>query len=674
MIVQLIGMKIKKKIIENNNKIICIDNCYDDDSYKYEFKYHCYDKCPKGTHNIKDNVLFCEKNSNGCVAKYPFIKVKENSCLEECDSKDFFNNICTINNLKNYTIIQSTVIANIKKDMENGTLDIFLRDVLYKQKDIIKIDKDLLYQITTAFNQNNKEYQNISTINLGECEKILKEKYDISQNEDLIIFKIEQYMKGMLIPLIQYEIFNPISKEKLDLSYCINEDLKINLNIPVSINDNDIMKYDPNNGYYKDICYTYTTEIGIDICLFDRLYEFNRYYSICPNNCMYNGYISKKSQVICNCSIKDGISLSSKYNMSELIYKLPIKKSKIIDIFKCHKLLFSKDGLIKNIGNYIILLIIIIYIIFTFIFFLKEYTSICDQINQLLKSKFIEMNSEINKEEAKESSTDIFSSSKKTQNSNIKNNLNKSNINTNSNTNRKSDPEIRVNINALNHNNFKEPQIKKEIIKTIDYMDFEINNIPFNEAFKNDKRDFFHFYLSLLKTNHIFIVSFNKINDYNSFIIKICLFIIYLILQLVVNALFFNNSTLHQIYIDKGKFNLLYMLPHIFYSIIICSFLLIFIKRLSLTQQNILRIKHENNKLNFNSKTSIELKYIIIKFRTFFAFCFIFLILFWYHLSSFCAVYKNTQLFLIKTALISYLISFIYPFIIYLLPGFFRIC
>ena len=284
------------------------------------------------------------------------------------------------------------------------------------------------------------------------------------------------------------------------------------------------------------------------------------------------------------------------------------------------------------------------------------------------------MNNEINKEEAKEISTDTFSPSKKSQNSNIKNNLNKSNINTNSNIDRKSDSEISPNINSLNHNNFKETQIKREIIKTTDYMDFEINTISFNEASKNHKRYFFHFYLSLLKTNHLFIFSFNKINDYNSFIIKICLFIIYLILQLGVNALFFNNSTMHQIYIDKGKYNLLYMLPQIFYSIIICSILFIFIKRLSLTQQNILKIKHEKNNLNFNSKASIELKYIIIKFRAFFAFCFIFLILFWYYLSSFCALYKNTQLFLIKTALISYLISFIYPFIIYLLPGFFRIC
>ena len=39
----------------------------------------------------------------------------------------------------------------------------------------------------------------------------------------------------------------------------------------------------------------------------------------------------------------------------------------------------------------------------------------------------------------------------------------------------------------------------------------------------------------------------------------------------------------------------------------------------------------------------------------------------------FCAIYKNTQLHLIKDTLISFGLSFIYPFGINLLPGLFRI-
>ena len=46
---------------------------------------------------------------------------------------------------------------------------------------------------------------------------------------------------------------------------------------------------------------------------------------------------------------------------------------------------------------------------------------------------------------------------------------------------------------------------------------------------------------------------------------------------------------------------------------------------------------------------------------------------FWYFISAFCSVYKNTQIILIKDTLISFTISMIYPFGLNLLPGMFRI-
>ena len=46
---------------------------------------------------------------------------------------------------------------------------------------------------------------------------------------------------------------------------------------------------------------------------------------------------------------------------------------------------------------------------------------------------------------------------------------------------------------------------------------------------------------------------------------------------------------------------------------------------------------------------------------------------FWYFISCFCAVYKNTQNILIKNTLISFGLSMVYPFGLNLLPGIFRI-
>ena len=62
-----------------------------------------------------------------------------------------------------------------------------------------------------------------------------------------------------------------------------------------------------------------------------------------------------------------------------------------------------------------------------------------------------------------------------------------------------------------------------------------------------------------------------------------------------------------------------------------------------------------------------------IKFISYFILRFIFLLFFWYYLSVFSAIYKNTQIYLIKDTLLSFILSFIEPFGIYLIPGLFRI-
>ena len=52
---------------------------------------------------------------------------------------------------------------------------------------------------------------------------------------------------------------------------------------------------------------------------------------------------------------------------------------------------------------------------------------------------------------------------------------------------------------------------------------------------------------------------------------------------------------------------------------------------------------------------------------------FIFLILFWYYISCFGAIYKNTQIHLIKNTIICFGLSLLYPFGLCLIPGVFRI-
>ena len=660
----------KKKIVDIKN--ICVDSCQEDDTYKFEYEFYCYSKCPKGTHSSKDNLYICEENINECIAKYPYVSVKDKSCFEECSCQDFFDDICTINNLYNEN--QANLIDNIIECIQGGLLDYLLEHVINGEKmDINKKANDTLYQITSTFNQNNKNNENTSSIKLGQCENVLKEIYNIPQNESLIIFKTEKFIEGLLIPLIDYDIFNPKTKAKLDLNFCKNKNIIIDITIPVAINENHLYKYDPNNSYYNDICYTYTTVNNTDINLYDRRNEFNNLkLFLCENNCTYKGYdsINKKSQ--CQCPIKNRIVFTQNTDINELIFKLENSKQFInFIVMICYKSLFNKE-IIKNIANYIIILILLINILSAILVYVKGYDILLEQISDLLDIKISENESDNHSkkdlkldEQLKENSTDVFSSTKKNKlsNSNLRNNISKSNCDT------KVDSDISLNNNILNKTLTK----KKESGK-INYFDYEINTIPYQEALEIDQRTNFEYYISLIKIKQVFIFTFfYSDKDYNSFMIKICLFFLYFQLNFLINTIFFNDSTMHKIYEDGGSFNFLYNLPKIIYSSIISSFIYAFVRKLTLTSKNVLEIKHEKKKHNLNARVVIALKQIKIKFICFFVLNIFFLIIIWYYTSCFCAVYKNTQVYLIKNTVISYSISLIYPFIISFIPCFFRV-
>ena len=124
---------------------------------------------------------------------------------------------------------------------------------------------------------------------------------------------------------------------------------------------------------------------------------------------------------------------------------------------------------------------------------------------------------------------------------------------------------------------------------------------------------------------------------------------------------------------DKGAYDIIFQIPQILYSTVISALINMVLKRLSLSESQILTIKLESNYL-IAQKKSKEIKMCVkIKLAIFFIISFIFMVFFWYFISCFCAVYKNTQIILIKDTLISFALSMSYPFGLNLLPGMFRI-
>ena len=122
------------------------------------------------------------------------------------------------------------------------------------------------YQISYLSNQT----ENLSVINLGNCENIIKTENGIDLEEELIILKNEYYIPEFQIPIIDYQIYDKQGNQ-LSLDSCSNT--SIEYEIPVTINESEIYKYDPNSFYYNDFCYPAESRNGIDMTIYDRKNE-----------------------------------------------------------------------------------------------------------------------------------------------------------------------------------------------------------------------------------------------------------------------------------------------------------------------------------------------------------------------------------------------------------------
>jgi len=398
---------------------------------------------------------------------------------------------------------------------------------------------------------------------------------------------------------------------------------------------------------------------------------------------------------------------------------IDIKNIGNFKIMICYKILFNIKGIIYNIAFYLNIIILIFHFIAIIIFYTKQkheiYKKIKDIIFGIYNWEFVLANEKQNNIFEKKKVNKIRNKNKKklkkrkSKNKNnelirnkkdkiytnhfIENKLNKGN----------NPPKKRQNLLNLNFNNqfnninkniikrnltrkksvnstrniLNEAENKENIIKKskeiMEYNDFEKNDLTYELALKYDKRTFCEFYLSLPKTKHILIFSFCYNNDYNSRIIKIDLFFISFAIDYTVNAFFFNDDTMHKIYVDEGSFNFIYQLPQIIYSLLISSILNIILNLIALSEGDIIKFKKNKNKSDIDRRQKYLKKKINIKFILYFIIGIIFNLFFWYYLSIFCAVYRNTQYHLIKDTLISFGLSLIYPFGIYLLPGIFRI-
>ena len=678
----------------------CINhNCLScNEDFPFEISVNNYINCYKNLsdHNYFDPTDYCNDDK-----KY--------------DIKDLIEMIKNMPKNENETEYYDSILEKIESSYLSGHYDISSLD--NEKEEILDIGK-MKITFTTSFNQANNKDNNITSINLGFCEALLRNTYNISNNSLLYMVKLDIIQDGMKIPKIEYrlysEIFNNNNLTKLNLSIC--EKSPISLIIPLDITE-DLDKLNSSSGYYNDICYT-SSENGIDITNKDRKKNYIN-QPTCQDDCDFTGYNYDNKLINCSCKVKESSYsfADMKINKTKLYENfIDIRNIANINILICYKNLFSKKGILSNIGSYIIIVIIILHIIFiiihdrkykyllkkkikAIIFAINNYELIDSgkkeniTINKITingrknKKKKSKTNKEkkvnknillpqFKKEPEKINDIPIIKIINPIQINNINNNIEKSINYSTTKLKRKKKQNSKIIFENSKENldsKLNNQKMIEKIKKILRYTNNEKNLLSYNLAIQNDKRTYGNYYISLLKIKNNFLFSFFHNKDYNSKIIKIDIFFINFSIYYAVNCLFFDDDTMHKIYITNGSFNFEYELPKIIYSSLISMVLNSLLKILALSDNDIIYLKSNKSKVNLNKRKKILEKKLRIKFISYSILSSILLLFFWYYIGMFGAIYRNTQLHLFEDTLISFGLSFVYPFFIYLLPGMFRI-
>ena len=700
-------------------------------------------------------------------------------------------------------IIKGGYIDSITNEQIEEIYQYLKENIIKNNSNIIIETKNVVFQVSSLESQKANK-ANISSIDLGNCEQKLKDKENLTKNDELIIFKIDIKNNDSSLTYVQFEIYNSQNMKNLSLDAC--KDIPIIINSPISLdaifdsiyirlNSSGYNLLNLNDSFYSDICSTYTSESGTDICMSGRktyIFDKNSNITFCQSGCSFISYdyINKKS--ICECGIQKS------FNTNEFVdhfYKT-IKNSNFL-VMKCYKLVFSLKSLSNNKGSYIIFSFEFIFIILSIWNCINGNKTLDRYIFEILKNKINYSHNKNNKKrelEIKvENSTKIGKN--KNENANIKKkniekeknifrnhnsifknslrlksnkkysinpidrmpikrgksvniimNYNFKNLRINNNRinslkyknnkseyslkplfppkkNRYSPKKQRTRIESMSRNpllnlnnlskslstkqssfnlilnkpktsksiqenkkksifniknkskfiNLNEKSKEKNLFVKNNYNDEELNSLEYKMAIIVDKRTYFQYYWSLIKKKQLILFTFINSNDYNLVQIKICLLLLAFSLYFTINGFFFTDETMNNIYEDKGYYNIIFHIPQILYSSLISVIVNTIFKSLSLSENQLLSIKKEKNIHKAKILTSKIRKILRIKIFLFYIIGFLFLLFFWYFISCFCAVYKNTQDILIKDTLLSFAISMIYPFGINLFPGMFRI-
>ena len=323
-----------------------------------------------------------------------------------CSIEDILNNTCNdsiidldnINDIKNYLLEQKKQVIG---DDEN-----FYRKL--KAGNII-------IQFATLEEQQKANDNEVSSIDIGNCEIKLRTQIGISLNKSLIVYKVDIKTSDLSSTYVQYEIYNPDDMNQLNLSICeqITIETPVNIgntmvDIYNSLSESGYNLFDSNDSFYQDICSVYTTSDNTDILLSDRkedIYRKTEGLTLCQNGCTIESYNTYSKKAKCNCDTTKMETTLSNLDIDKLFDKKEIYSSfydtlsnSNFRVLKCYKSVFSSN-FFYNVGGIFMTLIGVVFLMFNFLAFVLHESNIENIIKKIMileEDKNIIPNTKIN--------------------------------------------------------------------------------------------------------------------------------------------------------------------------------------------------------------------------------------------------------------------------------------
>ena len=716
----------------------CSTNCYDNKKRYYipskklcctklTYEDNCYQVCPSKTH-VVNNEGTCEYFS--CSNPGEYYNYEQNDCtynisgyyvndsllktIDKCHEDCLeCNGKYTKETSNCYKCINSKPYIYLGNCYNESLSNLMLSSYSENENKIFSKESDsgeVIFQITNSQkelevlkNKSNNIY-NISIVDLGDCETILKEKYNINENDSLIFIKNEIKSDKVSEKNIKFDVYNPYNKDKLNLSFC--DDTPINIYIPMELSHETKQIYEQmkNSGYdmfnindpfYQDICTPFDSPDGTDILLSDRInYIYNNDDTQCQPNCFFSEYSIESKYLSCSCSVKEEENnnnfKSDKFNAKKIYESFyEVLKYSNYDIIKCYNIILNIDVIKINMGSIIVLLNFSFYLICLFNYMIKGIVPLKFKLRKELQKKKNIYNKNLKQNIRKLLYPPIkknFKNKKISIGKMIKFDLKKkSKIDQNIKIYSNSSSRFNVLDKALEKKSIiKSNNMKKKVLFEInnkkaekmpkrEYSNYELNELEYEEAVKYDRRTLCQIYWATLQREHLIIFTFFNCNDYNLLSVKISRFVFLIVGDMALNVFFFSDDSMHKLFLNYGKYDFLQQIPQITYSTIISQIIEVFLCFLSLTDKPIYQIKSDIIKGNIRIMQKI-IKCIRIKLIIYFIFIFLFFGIYWYIITIFCGVYRNTQIAFIKDSIISFSICLIYPLILYFFSVCLRIC